>query len=162
MIKLIAAIDSKLGIATENGIPWDLPGDKRYFRDQTKDGIIVMGYNTYKEFNGPLPGRKNYVILKDLSEKLRPGFLGVQDLSALNEEYPDIDLWVIGGAGIFASTISLADELYLTQISANFNCSKFFPSFKQDFYLFQETKPITENHLVFRYQIWQRKQLIKR
>jgi dihydrofolate reductase len=38
MIRLIAAIDSQRGIATDSGIPWKLPGDSAYFREKTAQG----------------------------------------------------------------------------------------------------------------------------
>ena len=49
MIRLIAAIDSQRGIATDSGIPWTLPGDSAYFREKTSSGLIVMGRATYEE-----------------------------------------------------------------------------------------------------------------
>ena len=52
MIRQIAAMDAKRGIATANGIPWSLPGDAAYFENQTVEGIIVMGWATYNEFAG--------------------------------------------------------------------------------------------------------------
>ena len=52
MIRLIAAIDSQRGIATDSGIPWKLPGDTAYFREKTAHGLIVMGRATYDEFRG--------------------------------------------------------------------------------------------------------------
>ena len=62
MIRLIAAIDSQRGIATDSGIPWKLPGDTAYFREKTANGLIVMGRATYDEFAAPLHGRENYVL----------------------------------------------------------------------------------------------------
>lgn len=50
MIRLIAAMDSKRGIATSAGIPWKLPGDAAYFRERTARGLILMGRATYNEF----------------------------------------------------------------------------------------------------------------
>ena len=62
MIRLIAAVDSQRGIATDSGIPWKLPGDTAYFREKTASGLIVMGRATYDEFAAPLHGGENYVL----------------------------------------------------------------------------------------------------
>lgn len=35
MITAIVAHDEKYGIATDNGIPWDIPQDRRYFKLKT-------------------------------------------------------------------------------------------------------------------------------
>jgi dihydrofolate reductase len=60
MIRLIAAIDKSRGIADEHGIPWQgkIPTDTRYFREQTAEGTIVMGYGTYVEYDRPLHDRR--------------------------------------------------------------------------------------------------------
>ena len=65
MIRLIAAMDSRHGIATASGIPWKLPGDTAYFREQTSRGLILMGRSTYDEFAAPLHGRENFVLTTD-------------------------------------------------------------------------------------------------
>ena len=62
MIRLIAAIDSRRGIATDSGIPWRLPGDTAYFHDKTATGLILMGWATYNEFAAPLHDRENFVL----------------------------------------------------------------------------------------------------
>ena len=62
MIRLIAAIDSRRGIATDSGIPWKLPGDTAYFHEKTAKGLILMGFATYSEFAAPLHGRENFVL----------------------------------------------------------------------------------------------------
>jgi dihydrofolate reductase len=62
-IKLIAAIDNKLGLARDGKLPWDLPSDRKYFRDHVENGPVVMGWNTFVS-NGlkPYGHGKNYVL----------------------------------------------------------------------------------------------------
>lgn len=156
MIRFIAAIDEKRGIADDNGIPWNLPTDQRYFVDQTKTGIILMGYRTYLEFKRPLHGRINY-IATSRSEKLRPGFKTIHDVEKFIKQHSGETINNIGGAGLFNSTIKFADELVLTKVHADFNCTKFFPAYENNFMLVSKAEPITENGTSFHYEIWQRK-----
>src|ERR1700728_5209049 len=79
MIRLIAAIDSRRGIATDSGIPWKLPGDTAYFHEKTATGLIMMGWATYNEFAAPLHNRDNYVLTAD-SGSLRTGFRPISSL----------------------------------------------------------------------------------
>src|SRR5580698_7785013 len=104
MIRLIAAIDSQRGIATDSGIPWKLPGDSAYFREKTASGLIVMGRATYDEFAAPLHGGDNYV-LSTATAPLRAGFESITGLQQLRAAYPDEDIWVIGGATVYRETI---------------------------------------------------------
>ncbi len=161
MIKFIAAVDSKLGIADEHGIPWQgkIPGDVKYYRERIKNGFVVMGLGLYEELSKPYEAKVNYVATRDNSVQLRDGFTLTTDAAQLMQEL-DGEVWNLGGAALFASTFDLADELYLTQLQADFNCTKFFPEFKDKFDLESESEPITENEITYTFQVWTRKQLI--
>jgi dihydrofolate reductase len=155
MIRLIAAMDSRRGIATASGIPWHLPGDTAYFHEQTATGLILMGWATYNEFAAPLHGRENYV----LSTKpgiLRTGFQAVASLDQLHASHPNEDVWVIGGATVYAETIVEADELLLTEVVGDFNCTKFFPAFTDAFRLGVKGDDREEGGITYRFETWQR------
>ncbi len=155
MIKFIAAIDDRQGLADDNGIPWHIPTDLQYFRDHTVHNVIMMGYNTYLEFTKPLSSRRNLVATtKD--EVLKPGFERVAEAHDFLSHYRG-DIWVIGGAGLFAATLDLADELYLTELEGDFNCTKFFPAYDADFVLTKKGVPIHENGVTFRFNVYSRK-----
>lgn len=149
MIKFIAAIDSKRGMANEENIPWlgKIPSDTAYYRQKIEDGIILMGYGTYKVISKPYHGRVNYVATNS-DEPLREGFEPVKDARAFLQQATG-DVWNLGGPGLFASTIDLADELYLTHIEGDFNCTKFFPPYEDEFTLADKSQPITENGITF-------------
>ena len=153
MIRCIVAIDSERGLADNHGIPWQgkVPTDARYFREQTTGGDILMGFKTYQEFTAPLPERRNYVLTHS-GDALRDGFLAVMDVTAFLAEHPSA--WVIGGAGLFAKTIDVADELYITQLEGTFSCTRFFPAFEHDFVLADQSEPLTENGITYSFQIW--------
>jgi dihydrofolate reductase len=155
MIRQIAAIDSRRGIATDSGIPWKLPGDTAYFHDKTSTGVIVMGWTTYNEFAAPLHGRENF-ILTTHSEPLRTGFRRVGSLDELVADHPDQDVWVLGGAAVYAETIGEAGELLLTQVVGDFDCTKFFPPFQADFQLAVHGEDRQEGGITYRFETWQR------
>lgn len=161
MIRLIAAIDSKRGMADDHGIPWQgkLPTDVTHFRAKTIHSDVLMGWVTYTEFPVPLSDRQNFVFNSRGSD-IRQGFTSVEDLEGLISKYhnnPSAELWIIGGAGLFAQTAQYADELHITQLQADFKCTKFFPEFKDTFELTSRTEPQTENGITFHFEIWKRK-----
>ncbi len=154
MIRFIAALDSKLGMADDTGIPWQgkIPSDVAYFRDKTWRSTVLMGYGTYKEFATPLPERKN-VVASSQAIDLLPGF----ELTNNAREFllkATEDVWVIGGPGLFTQTLDLADELYLTRLDGDFKCTKFFPDFVQKFELQSSTRSVTENGVNFHFEVW--------
>jgi dihydrofolate reductase len=156
MIRLIAALDSQRGIATDSGIPWKLPGDTAYFREKTTSGLIVMGRATYDEFAAPLHGGENYV-LSTTTVPLRAGFQAITTLQQLRAAHPDEDIWVIGGATVYRETIAEADELLLTQVLSDFKCTKFFPPYEAAFELQSRSADNHENGLTYRFETWRRR-----
>ena len=155
MIRLIAAIDRKRGIAKHGGLPWSIPEDAQYFTDQTKthDGNVLTGGTTFRNtYKGrPLAGRQNYILTH--KEEPIEGAILVHDLSKLLEEFKDKDLWVAGGAEVFKEIIDAgkADELYLTHIDADFGCDQFFPEYEQAFKQVEESETREQNGFKFTY-----------
>jgi dihydrofolate reductase len=158
MIRLIAAIDARRGLADDQGIPWQgrLPTDAAYFRSRTAEGLVVMGFKTYEEFAKPLHDRTNYVASRSTTTALRPGFEVVADLDRFLADHRDEVVWVIGGAALYEAALPEADELVITQLEHDFHCTKFFPRFDHDFHVYSGSPAIDEGGISFRFQTWRR------
>jgi dihydrofolate reductase len=156
MIRAIVAIDEKLGMADDNGIPWSgkVPKEVAYHREKTSQGDILMGYGTYVEFKKPFHDHLNYVATNK-EEELREGFKKVTNAREFLQNFKD-DIWNIGGAGLLDHTLDLHDELYITQLKGDFNCTKFFPQYKDKFELASAEDWVTENGVTYRFEIWKR------
>jgi len=156
VIRLIAAMDERRGIADDSGIPWQgrIPSDAAYFRTQTTGGVILMGFRTYEEFDRPLGGRTNFVVMRPGGRPLRPGFESVEDLSPFLAAHAGEVVWVIGGAALYAQALPLADELYLTRLAGDFHCTRFFPAFEGPFVLVSSEGPTEEGGIEFRFEVW--------
>jgi dihydrofolate reductase len=156
MIRDIAAIDDRLGLATDTGIPWHIPADIEHFRTLTESSKVLMGYATYTEFANPMPGRTNYVATRRTTN-LRNGFIPVGDLSSFLSAETTDDLWIIGGAMLYDVTLAAVQELVLTRIDGDFGCTKFFPAFDETFSLVtDETQPSVQGVPDIRFQTWRR------
>jgi dihydrofolate reductase len=155
VIRLIAAVDSQRGLATDAGIPWKLPGDVAHFRELTRGGTLIMGRATYSEFAAPLPGRTNLVATSDPTS-LRPGFGAVPDLIEFLDR-PSGDVWVIGGAAVFAQAIPRSGELQITQVSGDFACTKFFPPYTDRFVLAEHAEECHDGGVTYRFERWRPK-----
>ncbi|HSW37703.1 MAG TPA: dihydrofolate reductase [Candidatus Saccharimonadales bacterium] len=159
MIRFIAAIDNQNGLADDHGIPWQgkLPTDVAYFRRKIMDGTVVMGRGTYNELKRPLPGGRNLVATHK-TVTLRKGFGVIHDVKAfLKAAKPEEDIWVIGGAELFESTLAFAEELYLTEVQGDFKCTKFFPEYKKNFELASRSEPRLENGITFTFNVYRHK-----
>ncbi len=153
MIRLIAAVDRKLGVGKQGFQPWFIPDDEAHFTELTKShgGAVLVGSTTYKTFKGPLADRQNYVLTRD--KEPVDGVTLIHDLDAFLHDFLNKDLWVIGGANVFAQVIDAgkADELYLTHIEADFGCNQFFPDYAIKFALAAKGDLQKQNGFIFNY-----------
>jgi len=152
MIRAVAAIDDKRGIAGAGKIPWSIPADSKYFREQTQSGTVLMGRDTYQEFAQPLPHRRNVVASHEL-QSVRPGFELTHDVPAFLQQATE-DVWIIGGAGLYASTLQYCQELYLTHVAGDFNCDRFFPEFAEAFTQTQRSEVQAQNGYEFYFAVY--------
>ncbi len=67
MINCIVAVDRNWGIGKKNGLLFNIKADMKYFRENTKNKIVLMGENTLLSFPGskPLKNRVNVVLCPD-------------------------------------------------------------------------------------------------
>lgn len=129
---IVAAAENGV-IGRNNGLPWHLPEDLRYFKRVTMGKPIVMGRKTYESIGRPLPGRTNIVITRQADYAAE----GVRVVGSLDDALvlaSDIalidgstELMVIGGAEIYRSAIPKAERLYLTQVHAQIAGDAYLP-----------------------------------
>ncbi|MDB5166410.1 MAG: dihydrofolate reductase [Candidatus Saccharibacteria bacterium] len=155
MIRLIVALDSKGGIAKNGMLPWRLPTDQQYFKEQTMrfGGVILMGRITFDTIGHPLPGRQNYVLSHDTFQA--EGITAVHDVHEFMKTQPEV--WAIGGAKVYAETLPYADELYLTHIDRDYQCDLFFPEVPAEkFAMVSKSLPQHHGDTTFVYEILKR------
>ncbi len=157
MIRCMAALDSKRGIADDHGIPWQgrIPSDIAYYHEKIRGYPVLLGYGFYTELSKPYPGGVNY-IATHRNKKLREGFEPVTDARQFLQQFNG-DIWNLGGAALFQSTIDLADELYLTQLQGDFHCTKFFPYYAHQLELVSLSEALTEGGISFRFEVHKRR-----
>jgi dihydrofolate reductase len=131
LISIIAAVDERGGIGRNNRMPWHLSDDLKNFRRLTIGHHVLMGRKTYQSAAGKMPGRKLIVLSRDQSFAAEDAHVvgsfdaGVQYARVAGET----ELFVIGGAQVFAQALPVAQRFYLTQVHADANADVFFPDF---------------------------------
>lgn len=129
IISIIVAIDEKNAIGKDNQLLCHLPNDLKYFKSVTQGHTVIMGRNTYESLpNGSLPNRRNIVLSrnKDLQLDRCEVSSSLEDAIALCDS--ETEVFIIGGATVYAKAIDLADKLYITYIHHQFEgTDAFFP-----------------------------------
>lgn len=139
-ISLIVAKSKNNVIGKNNQLPWHLPADLKHFKQITMGKPIIMGRKTFDSIGKPLPGRRNMIISRDkqLFVEGCEVFNSIDDaLSAVKNE-PEV--MIIGGANLYAQTMSRAKCIYLTLIDAEIEGDTFFPELNQEWKLVSEEK----------------------
>jgi len=138
---LIAAIADNFVIGNGLKIPWHISEDFKLFKERTLNNVIIMGKNTWDSLPiKPLPNRINIVLSKDEIE-INGCFVATSLTQAFAEASKyDKEIFVIGGASIYAQTIETAKYLYISHVKGNFEGNIFFPKFDKSKYKVVEEK----------------------
>ena len=130
---LIVAMADNRAIGLEGGMPWHISADLKYFKQVTMGAPVIMGRKTYEAIGRALPGRANIVVTRN--ERFSPPDAdAVHDVAAALRKARAIaeieggdEVFVIGGAQIYAQAMGEADRIYLTLVHGEFPGDAFFP-----------------------------------
>lgn len=119
----IVAVNREGVIGRQNGLPWRLRSDMRFFREQTLDNVVIMGRRTFDSFGrGALPRRFNIVISSHLGlfpedSDCRTA-TGVEDSLFRATLAPRIykECFVIGGATVYEQFAPYVDRYLVTLV----------------------------------------------
>jgi dihydrofolate reductase len=118
-VTIVAAVARNGVIGVDGGLPWHLPDDLRRFKALTMGHVLVMGRKTYESIGHPLPGRTTVVVTRNAAWD--PGSDEVVRAPGLDEAIRaaraiDDEVFVVGGAQVYADALPLAGRLELTLV----------------------------------------------
>jgi dihydrofolate reductase len=129
-ISIIVAIGKNNEIGKGNDLLCRLPADLKHFKEITSGHTVIMGRKTFDSLpKGLLPNRKNIVISRNKDLKIEGATVYSSLDYALIKLMDEDEVFIIGGAQIYAQILPDADKLYLTKIHAEFSeADVFFPA----------------------------------
>jgi len=119
-------------IGKDGTMPWHLPEDLAHFKRTTLGCPVVMGRKTWDSLPPrfrPLPGRLNVVITRQRDWQATGASVAHSLPDALALCGSAADVWIIGGAEIYAQALPQASSAVVTEIEANFDGDAFAPQF---------------------------------
>jgi dihydrofolate reductase len=165
IISLIAALSANRIIGKNNGLPWSLPDDSKYFMQTTRGHYVLLGrknYDSLPEKYKPLPNRVNIVITKQKEFKA-PYCIVVDSLEKalqIARDGGEPEAFIIGGAEIYSLGLPLSDRLYLTEIDGVVEGDTFFPEYDKTRWneISRKHHPDDERHLFsFDFVVYEKK-----
>jgi dihydrofolate reductase len=121
-ITLVVAAAENGVIGDKGAIPWRISDDLKRFKALTMGYPIVMGRKTWDTLpKKPLPGRTNIVVTRQ-ADWTAEGAVTAHSVEEAIAKAGDADeVFVIGGAEIYAAAMPLANCIELTEVHAEFD-----------------------------------------
>ena len=128
MVSIIVAIAQNGTIGDKNSLLWHIKEDMRFFRTTTSGHAVIMGRKTFESLGSkPLPKRTNIVITR--SDIEFNGALTAHSLEeAISMAEGDEEIFIIGGAQIYAEALKVADKMYITHVERDYEGDTSFPA----------------------------------
>jgi len=126
-------MDRRRGIGVGNQLPWRLPADLKRFRELTMGHHIIVGRKTFASIGKPLAGRQMIVVTRDRAFRAEGCLVAhsPEEAIRLAGARGESEVFVCGGAEIYAQSLARADRLYLTLVDAEVAADTFFPTFDE-------------------------------
>jgi len=149
LVNFIVAVDKNFGIGKNNGIPWYISEELKYFKNLTNNNVVVMGSKTFFSIPikfRPLKNRFNIVLtnnkellknnhelsnLKFINFKCPKNTLNIENYNHLhkfisifslvrsNQLYKDKEIFIIGGQKIYELFFDLFDNTKYFELQLN-------------------------------------------
>ena len=127
MVSIIVAIAQNGTIGDKNSLLWHIKEDMRFFRTTTSGHPVIMGRKTFESLGSkPLPKRTNIVITR--ADREFEGALTAHSLEeAIRMAGADEEIFIMGGAQIYAQSLDIADRMYITRVERDYEGDTSFP-----------------------------------
>jgi len=140
LLSIIAAVAENGVIGDKNRLLWHISEDLRRFKCITMGHPVVMGRRTWESLGRPLPGRENVVVTRQ--ERSFDGARTVHSLAEARALFaPGEEVFVIGGAQIYAEALPAAGRLYLTRVHRAYEGDTRFPAWDAAAWRLVESEP---------------------
>ena len=156
---LIVAVYDDWGIGKDGTQPIALSADRKFFRQNTKGAMVIVGRRTLEDFPGkqPLPGRMNVALTR--SEAEIPGFTlchSPEEAEALAKTADRA--FVIGGGSVYRQLLPHCTRAYVTKVHCQPESDTFFPDLDEhpDWTLEETLQSGEENGIAYEMCLYRR------
>ncbi|MEX0748324.1 MAG: dihydrofolate reductase [Rhodothermales bacterium] len=161
-IIIIAAVAEKNRVIGKgNDLPWHIPEDLKHFKQLTNGHPLIMGRRTFEsiihQFGRPLPNRRHVVVTSHGPLRDYPDIQTCASIEeALEAVKDESEVFIGGGATIYAQLLPITDRLELTLVEGEYEGDTFFPPYEHLIGTVFE-KTAEEPHEGFRFVVYRRR-----
>lgn len=134
MLSIIVAKAKNNTIGKDNKIVWNLPEDRKRFKNLTEGHVLIMGRKTFESLGKVLPNRKHIVMTENKSLNVDDSNVQIVHSMLELQQYieDENENFVIGGAMIFNLLMPHVKKLYVTEVEKDFEGNALFPKINLD------------------------------
>lgn len=161
-VSAIVATAKNNVIGINNGIPWYLPADLKYFKRTTLNHHIIMGRKSYESIGRPLPKRTNVIVTRDPFYMASNCLIthSVEEALQLALDNNEEEAFIIGGGEIYKLAMPFIERLYLTEVDLEVEGAVYFPEIDfSEWNLISEEahEPDEKNEMAYVFKVLERK-----
>lgn len=156
-------MDERRGIGKAGGLPWRLSSDLKRFRELTMGHHLVVGRKTFESIGKPLPGRQMIIVTRNETYRRDNCLIAhsVEDAVQMAKDRGETELFICGGAAIYAGALCVSNRLYLTRVHATVDADVFFPDIDESAWIEKESESHAadeKNQYPFTFKLLEKKQ----
>ena len=130
----VAAVSENGVIGNGDEVPWDLPEDKKQYRERVADSPVVFGRRTYEMFDD-MPGTAQIVLSRSEREFDRETAHHAADVDAavaVAESLGAERAYVLGGEAVYELFQPRIDRMVLTRVPGEYEGDAHYPDWDED------------------------------
>ena len=145
-LAFIVAVAANGVIGRDNKLPWHIPEDLKWFKENTMGKPMIMGRKTFESLGKVLPGRPHIVISRNQDfaaagvHVARSIDEAVSIGNGLAEKLGVDEIMVIGGENIYRQMLPLVSRVYRTYVDLQPEGDAYFPELNNGWQIAAEQK----------------------
>lgn len=157
-LSFIVAVAANDVIGRDNKLPWHIPEDLKWFKENTMGKPMIMGRKTFESLGRLLPGRPHIVVSRDRNFDDSGVYVAgsideaVEIANKLAEKLEVDEIMVIGGENIYRQMLPLVSRIYRTYVDMQPDGDAFFPKLGKEWQIASEQKKYS-NEVNFFFQV---------
>jgi dihydrofolate reductase len=141
MINIIVAIWKNYVIWNKGMLPWHIPEDLKWFKENTINKTILMWYNTFLSIWRILPKRKNIILTSKKDLKIENWEVCNNYLDIIKKyKSSKEDIFIIWWEQIYNLYLKYANKIYITILNKKYIWDTKFPKFKRYYRIINKKK----------------------
>lgn len=162
-MNMIVCVDSHWGIGNKGELLVSIPADKRMFKERTTGGVVLGGRKTMEGLPGgtTLAGRTNIVLTRNKDYSYGDALVvnSVEEALERLKDYPDKDIYIIGGEKVYEAFLPYCDTVYVTKVDYTYEADTFFPNLdeREEWVMTHDSEEQTYYDLEYYFTIYQKK-----